>query len=85
MKKFIVDQAKTLKGKVKVPGDKSISHRAVMLGSIAKGDTTIENFLRSDDCMRTVDCFRKMGIEIIIDGKNCHRERKGIIGTERTV
>jgi 3-phosphoshikimate 1-carboxyvinyltransferase len=80
MKKFIVEQAKTLKGKVHVPGDKSISHRAVMIGSIAKGDTKIENFLRSDDCMRTVDCFRKMGIEIIIDEKNVVVKGKGLSG-----
>jgi len=82
MKKFIVEQAKSLKGKIKVPGDKSISHRAVMIGSIAKGDTKIENFLRSGDCMKTIDCFRKMGIEIIIDEKNVVVKGKGLSGLQ---
>lgn len=79
MKKFTITPAKQLGGEVRVPGDKSISHRAVMIGAIAKGDTSIQNFLRSDDCMRTVECFRKMGIEInfengdvIVKGKGLH-------------
>ena len=45
-----------LKGKVKVPGDKSISHRALIIGSIAKGETTIEGFLHSEDPLSTADC-----------------------------
>jgi len=80
MKKYIVNQAKQLKGHVKVPGDKSISHRAVMIGSIAKGDTRIENFLRADDCMRTIDCFRKMGIEIDFEDGTVTVKGKGLLG-----
>jgi len=53
-----------LKGKVKVPGDKSISHRALIIGSIAKGDTTIEGFLHSEDPLSTADCLRKLGVNI---------------------
>lgn len=53
-----------LKGKVTIPGDKSISHRLIMLGSIAKGDTEIHNFLESADCLATIHCFRRLGIEI---------------------
>lgn len=53
-------------GEVKVPGDKSISHRAIILGSIAKGETTIYNILLSEDTRRTIECFRRMGIEIKI-------------------
>ncbi len=53
-----------LKGRIKIPGDKSISHRAVMFGSIAKGDTVITGFLRGDDCMSTIDCFRRLGVDI---------------------
>ena len=80
MKKFIVNPAKKLNGEITVPGDKSISHRAVMLGSIAKGDTTVENFLNSDDCLRTVECFRKMGIEISVDKGSVVIKGKGLRG-----
>jgi 3-phosphoshikimate 1-carboxyvinyltransferase len=80
MKKYVVNQAEQLQGTVKVPGDKSISHRAVMLGSIAKGNTSIENFLMSDDCLRTIDCFRKMGIEITIEGGIVKVNGKGLHG-----
>ena len=53
-----------LHGELSVPGDKSISHRAVMFGSIASGDTVIRGFLKSADCISTMNCFRAMGIEI---------------------
>ncbi len=53
-----------LHGELSVPGDKSISHRAVMFGSIASGDTVIRGFLKSADCISTMNCFRTMGIEI---------------------
>ena len=53
-----------LKGEVTIPGDKSISHRSIMLGSIALGTTEITHFLEGADCLSTVDCFRKMGVEI---------------------
>ena len=53
-----------LKGTLTVPGDKSISHRAVMFGSLARGTTRISHFLEGADCLSTISCFRKMGIEI---------------------
>lgn len=53
-----------LKGEIRVPGDKSISHRAIMLGSLAKGTTEITNFLQGADCLSSIDCFRAMGIQI---------------------
>ena len=53
-----------LKGEVIIPGDKSISHRSIMLGSIALGTTEITHFLEGADCLSTIDCFRKMGVEI---------------------
>lgn len=53
-----------LKGEVTIPGDKSISHRTIMLGSIALGTTEITHFLEGADCLSTIDCFRKMGVEI---------------------
>lgn len=54
----------TLKGTIKVPGDKSISHRSVMIGSIARGCTTVTNFLFSEDCLSTINCFRNLGVTI---------------------
>lgn len=58
-----------LRGEITVPGDKSISHRSIMLGSIALGTTEITNFPEGADCLSTIDCFRKMGI-IIEKNKN---------------
>lgn len=56
--------AKGLHGEVSIPGDKSISHRSIMFGSIASGTTEVTHFLEGADCLSTIDCFRKMGIEI---------------------
>lgn len=53
-----------LKGEITVPGDKSISHRAVMFGSLAKGTTEITGFLQGADCLSTISCFESMGITI---------------------
>lgn len=53
------------KGNIKIPGDKSISHRTVMISSIAEGESEIENFLFSDDTQRTIDCFKDMGVNIV--------------------
>lgn len=76
---MIFHKAKHLKGEVTIPGDKSISHRAVMFGSLAEGTTEVTNFLQGADCLSTIDCFRKMGIEIentpehiLIHGKGLH-------------
>jgi 3-phosphoshikimate 1-carboxyvinyltransferase len=53
-----------LKGVIEIPGDKSISHRSVMFGSIANGVTRVTNFLPGDDCLSTISCFRKLGVVI---------------------
>ncbi|MDQ1001725.1 3-phosphoshikimate 1-carboxyvinyltransferase [Neobacillus niacini] len=53
-----------LKGSIEIPGDKSISHRSVMFGSIAQGITKVKNFLPGDDCLSTISCFRKLGVII---------------------
>ncbi|MEH7505682.1 3-phosphoshikimate 1-carboxyvinyltransferase [Neobacillus drentensis] len=55
---------KRLIGKITIPGDKSISHRSVMFGSIANGETTVTNFLPGEDCLSTISCFRKLGVII---------------------
>lgn len=72
-----------LQGEIAIPGDKSISHRAVMFGSLAKGTTHISNFLAGADCLATIDCFRKMGIEIEQDGTNVTVHGKGLHGLEK--
>ena len=59
-----------LKGNIKVPGDKSISHRALIIGSIAHGETTVEGFLHSEDPLSTADCLRKLGANIPIIKKD---------------
>lgn len=69
-----------LQGEIAVPGDKSISHRAVMFGSLAKGTTHISNFLAGADCLATIDCFRKMGIQIEQDGTDVTVYGKGLHG-----
>lgn len=70
-----------LKGSVTVPGDKSISHRAVMFGALADGTTEVTNFLQGADCLSTIRCFKQLGIDIsnelssdtvIIHGKGLH-------------
>lgn len=68
-----------LKGEITVPGDKSISHRGIMLGALANGTTSITNFLKGADCLSTISCFQKMGIEIeeteneiLVHGKGLH-------------
>lgn len=76
---MIFEKVKHCRGEITVPGDKSISHRAVMLGSLAEGTTEISNFLQGADCLSTIDCFRKMGIDIentreriLIHGRGMH-------------
>ena len=68
-----------LKGTVTVPGDKSISHRSIMFGALAEGTTKVTNFLQGADCLSTISCFQKLGIqienhpgEILIHGKGLH-------------
>ena len=60
----IINKASNLNGTITVPGDKSISHRSIMLGALSKGTTHISGFLTGEDCLSTVSCFRKMGIDI---------------------
>lgn len=63
--KFIVQAGGILKGTVRVPGDKSISHRSIMLGAIAEGVTEVTGFLEGEDALATLAAFREMGVDII--------------------
>ena len=69
-----------LRGEISVPGDKSISHRCVMFGSIAKGTTEIQHFLHGADCLATIGCFRRMGIEISCSAGTVTVYGKGLHG-----
>lgn len=78
-----------LRGEVTVPGDKSISHRAVMFGALADGTTEVSNFLNGADCLSTIDCFRRLGISIeeqngrvLIHGKGLHGLSKSVSGLD---
>jgi 3-phosphoshikimate 1-carboxyvinyltransferase len=71
---------KHLRGEITIPGDKSISHRGIMLGSMAEGDTHLHGFLEGADCLSSIACFQKMGIEIERDGSNVTIHGKGLHG-----
>ena len=68
----------SLQGTLTIPGDKSVSHRSVMFGAIATGRTTVSGFLLGEDCLSTIDCFRKLGVKIDVDGTNVTIESDGI-------
>ena len=61
---FRVQSGGSLKGEVRVPGDKSVSHRSIMLGSIAEGTTRVSGFLQAEDCLSTMRAFQSMGVAI---------------------
>lgn len=73
-------RTKGLHGTISIPGDKSISHRSIMFGSIAEGTTTIRNFLMGADCLATIDCFRSMGIAIDVSDEVVTVHGKGLHG-----
>jgi len=79
-----IDGGGSLQGVVQVPGDKSISHRALILGSIAEGETTINGFLNSEDPISTANCLRKLGVKIteIIEGETFEVTGVGLEGYE---
>lgn len=73
----------SLKGEINIPGDKSVSHRGIMLGALAQGTTRITNFLQGADCLSTIDCFRKMGIAIENNESEILVHGKGLYGLSR--
>lgn len=75
-----IQPIKKLTGTVTIPSDKSISHRSIMLGSLARGTTRISNFLMGDDCLSTINCFKKLGIKIDIKDDTVIVEGKGLRG-----
>lgn len=80
MNTFTVQPGGTLSGVARVPGDKSISHRSIMLGALAEGETRVSGFLEGADCLATLEAFRSMGVaierkgpgEVVIQGRGLH-------------
>nr|WP_314459207.1 3-phosphoshikimate 1-carboxyvinyltransferase [uncultured Clostridium sp.] len=72
-----------LRGELSIPGDKSISHRSIMFGSLAKGTTEITSFLQGADCLSTIACFKKMGINIENNGDSVVVHGNGLFGLKK--
>jgi len=62
--RFTVQPSGALRGRLRVPGDKSMSHRSIMFGSLADGTTHVKGFLQGEDCLATLNAFRQMGVAI---------------------
>ena len=77
---MLIQPISKLQGTIDIPSDKSISHRSVMFGSLAKGTTHIKNFLMGEDCLSTIDCFKKLGVQIEINGDEVTVHGKGLHG-----
>jgi 3-phosphoshikimate 1-carboxyvinyltransferase len=74
--------ARSIRGKITVPGDKSISHRAIMIGAIARGITSVRGFLRGEDNIATLKAFRAMGVDIRDENETLLISGKGLNGLE---
>ncbi|MFH1593753.1 MAG: 3-phosphoshikimate 1-carboxyvinyltransferase [Candidatus Omnitrophota bacterium] len=81
--KKIINPINCLRGEIDLPGDKSISHRVVFIGSIASGKTIGKNFLKADDCLSTVEAFRSMGVAIDITDKRICVNGRGLRGLKK--
>lgn len=80
MESVTISPASSVRGEITVPGDKSISHRSIMLGAIARGITSVRGFLRGEDNMATMKAFRAMGVHIDDDGEVLAIHGKGLHG-----
>ncbi len=83
MSKFIAKPATSLSGNLKIPGDKSISHRSIMLGSLASGVTKVKGFLEGEDALSTLKAFQAMGVKIEREGDNVTIHGVGINGLKK--
>ncbi len=80
---LVLEKVNKLKGNIFVPGDKSISHRSLVLGSIAQGETRVYNLLNSLDCLRTLECMQALGVKIELDEDNSVNVKgKGLDGLQ---
>ena len=76
----VITGKKNINAVLKVPGDKSISHRSIMIGALTEGLTEVEGFSAGEDCMSTISCFGKMGVEIIRSCECVKIYGKGLLG-----
>ena len=82
---LVLEKANKLKGNIFVPGDKSISHRSLILGSIAQGEMRIYNFLNSLDCLSSLECMRALGVEVKRDSNDSLTIKgKGLYGLQES-
>jgi len=77
---IVLGEGGPLRGEVTVPGDKSISHRAVLFGALATGQTRIEGFLAGEDCLSTVACVRQLGVQVAVEGNTVLVDGVGLDG-----
>ncbi len=77
---MLINPCQGLRGNLSIPSDKSISHRSIMFGSLAKGETLIHNFLMGQDCLSTIGAFRQLGIPIFIEDDTVRVQGKGLHG-----
>jgi len=80
---LIINKSKPLIGNLKIPGDKSISHRSIILGSLSNGELTVSNFLTSDDCNATISAMRELGAEINVNDNQVHIKGKGLFSLKQ--
>ena len=80
MASFVTSNSKSLSGSIRVPGDKSISHRSIILGSIATGTTRVSGFLQGEDSLATLNAFKDMGVLIKRDGSDVTIQGVGMHG-----
>jgi len=81
---LIVNKSKALFGQIIIPGDKSISHRSIILGSVTEGELTIKNFLHSDDCLKTISAMTQLGANIKVDKQIISITGKGLFGLTKS-
>lgn len=79
----VISGANSLAGEVSVPGDKSISHRSLLLGALAEGETTIDNPAPGDDVRHTMDCLRGLGVSVTEEGERVLVDGEGPEGLEQ--
>lgn len=85
MSNYTVQPAAGVRGAISVPGDKSISHRSIMFGSLAKGTTIVRGFLRGEDTISTLKAFRAMGVNACDDGEVIRIQGAGLHGLQEPV
>lgn len=79
-KRALTINSRGLNGELAVPGDKSISHRALMIGALSEGTTVIDHFLAGEDCLSTLRALQDLGVEIERKGEHVEVIGRGIAG-----